>query len=203
MATPFKAKRPTTLTIDTPDKQMAIIAAAHGFALRDDHPDYPALEMAGYILGGGTSSRMMNRLRQKEGLSYAAFGAVQVSSEDSFGLVFTGAMCAPANAPKAMKAMNEEIAKLVSMGTNDEELAISKKAYLKKFDQSLANDNALAAMLTEDMRLGRTLDFTAKVNAKIKSLTVAQVNKAIKKYISTSKLARVTAGDLTKAGMKK
>jgi zinc protease len=203
VATPYKAKKPTTLAIDTPDKQMAVIAAAHTFKLRDDHPDYPAVELAGYILGGGTSSRMMSRLRQKEGLSYAAFGAVQVSSEDPFGLVFTGAMCAPDNAAKAMKAMDEEIAKLIDKGVDAKELAVSKEAFLKKFDQSLTNDGFLVAQLTGDMRLGRDLGFTKKVNDKIKALTVAEINATIKKYFSTTRLVHVTAGDLAKAGMKK
>jgi zinc protease len=182
---------------------MAVIAAAHMLKLRDDDPDYPAVEMAGYILGGGAASRLLNRLRQKDGLSYGAFGGAQVSSEDQVGILFAGAICAPANLAKAMKAMNEEIDKLVNSGVEAKELEDAKAAYLKKFDQSLASDGFLAGQLTDNLRLGRTLEFNKKVNDKIKALTVAQVNAALKKYISGARLARVSAGDLEKAGMKK
>ena len=203
IVTNHKAKKASTRTIDTPDKQMAVIAAAHTFKLRDDHPDFPAVEMAGYILGGGAASRLLNRLRQKDGLSYGAFGAVQASSEDELALIFAGAICAPANLEKAMKAMNEEIDKLIAKGVEAKELEDAKAAYLKKFKTSLANDNFLAAQLAGDLRLGRTLEWQKKLNEKIKALTPAQVNAAIKKYISSSKMARVSAGDLAKAGMKK
>lgn len=39
--------------------------------LRDDDPDYPALILGNYILGGGfLNSRLATRIRQKEGISY-------------------------------------------------------------------------------------------------------------------------------------
>src|SRR5262249_2414384 len=55
----------------TPDKANAIFLAAHGFALRDDDPDYPALRVASYLFGEGSlSSRLANQVRGKKGLSY-------------------------------------------------------------------------------------------------------------------------------------
>jgi predicted Zn-dependent peptidase len=39
--------------------------------LRDDDPDYAALVMGNYIIGGGfLNSRLATRIRQKEGISY-------------------------------------------------------------------------------------------------------------------------------------
>jgi zinc protease len=42
--------------------------------LRDDDADAPALYVANNIFGGsgGLSSRLMDRLRQKDGISYSA-----------------------------------------------------------------------------------------------------------------------------------
>jgi predicted Zn-dependent peptidase len=57
-------------TIDTRDKEMGIVALAFNFAMRDDHEDYPALKLANYMFGENMNSRLMNRIREKEGISY-------------------------------------------------------------------------------------------------------------------------------------
>ena len=57
----------------TPDKANAIYLAGLQLPLKDSDPDYPALLTGNYVLGGGAlSSRIADRLRQKDGLSYAA-----------------------------------------------------------------------------------------------------------------------------------
>jgi len=59
--------------INTPDKANATYHAGLTMPVGDDHPDYAALVIGNFILGGGSlSSRLGDRLRQKEGLSYGA-----------------------------------------------------------------------------------------------------------------------------------
>lgn len=56
--------------IVTPDKANAVFLAGLSFAMNDDDPDAIALQLGNFILGGGTlSSRLGDRIRQKEGLS--------------------------------------------------------------------------------------------------------------------------------------
>ncbi len=58
-------------TINTPDKANATYLSGMLIPLRDDDPDYPAMVIGDYVFGGGSlSSRLGNRVRQKEGLSY-------------------------------------------------------------------------------------------------------------------------------------
>ena len=55
----------------TPDKPNAFFVAGFNLKIRDDDPDYPALVIGNYMLGGGFfNSRLATRLRQKDGLSY-------------------------------------------------------------------------------------------------------------------------------------
>ncbi len=66
----FKPERETILT---PDKDNAIYLAGLSLPIKDNNPDYPALVVGNFILGGGgLSSRIADRLRQKDGLSYGA-----------------------------------------------------------------------------------------------------------------------------------
>src|SRR5439155_17824975 len=69
----------------TPDKESAVYLAGETFLMSDTSPEYPALLMGNYLLGGSDTSRLMDRLRQKEGLSYGASSYLSVDSQDQFG----------------------------------------------------------------------------------------------------------------------
>ena len=69
--------------INTPDKANAVYSAGLTAPISDTDPDYPALVIGNYVLGGGAlSSRLGDRLRQKEGLSYGAGSRFQASPLD-------------------------------------------------------------------------------------------------------------------------
>ena len=58
-------------TFETPDKANAFFLAGINLNVRDDDPEYAALVLGNYMLGGGfLNSRLATRVRQKEGLSY-------------------------------------------------------------------------------------------------------------------------------------
>jgi zinc protease len=67
----------------TPDKENAVFEATLAFALKESDPDYAALRLGNSILGGGTlSSRLGNRIRQKERLSYGVTRAWSSSTRE-------------------------------------------------------------------------------------------------------------------------
>ena len=69
---PYCPLTPGTITIRTPDKEMAIVAMGTNFQMRDDDPRYPAMVLASYVFGQSAKSRLINRLRHEGGLSYGA-----------------------------------------------------------------------------------------------------------------------------------
>ena len=182
--------------VKTPDKPMALVGAAHAVALRDDDPDYPTLVMMNFILGGSAKSRLLDRLRQKEGLSYGAFSQLMADSIDHLGWIGAGAICAKENADKALAALRQEIEKLRMEGVDAKELGESKKAYQSTFDNQLANDDYVASRLARLLYLGRTFDFHAKVNSAVAALLPNGVKLAAQKWIDPKRLILVRAGDL-------
>src|SRR5262249_51276902 len=63
--------------IETPDKANAVFTASHQFALTDTDPDYAALRLADFIFGeAALASRLSNRVRVKEGLSYTVNASI-------------------------------------------------------------------------------------------------------------------------------
>ena len=182
--------------IRTPDKANATYTAGLLFLLRDDDPDYPALVIGNYIFGAGAlSSRLGDRIRQKDGLSYGVSSGLNVSSQDKRAGLTVTAICNPQNIGKVQKAAQEELERLLRDGVTQEELANAKQGYLQARKVGRANDIALAGMLSNLRHLGRTMAFEAEVEKQINSLTAEQVNAALRKYIDPAKLVVVTAGD--------
>ena len=59
--------------IESGEVLIRVLRAGLNVKLRDDHPDFPALVLANYLLGGTSTARMPGRVREKEGLSYSTF----------------------------------------------------------------------------------------------------------------------------------
>ncbi|HET9425337.1 MAG TPA: insulinase family protein, partial [Gemmatimonadaceae bacterium] len=207
LAQPFvrvpRAATPTdsgTTVIETPDKANAILFAGHNVAMRDDHPDYAAMALANWMLGGGfLNSRLATRIRQKEGISYGVGSGLNISSLDSSGTFQIYAIYAPENAGRLVTAMHEELQKMLTQGFTAEEVAAAKSGYLQQREQGRSNDDELMNLLTNRRYAGRTLEYDAALDAAIAKLAPADVNAAVKRYIDVSRLVIVRAGDFKKA----
>jgi zinc protease len=182
--------------INTPDKANATYTAGLVFAMKDDDPDYPALLMGNYILGSGAlSSRLGNRIRQQEGLSYSVSSGLSVSSFDKRAALSMSAICNPQNIGKVEKAAREELERLLRDGVTADELDKAKQGHLQAQKVGRANDTALAGLLSTLRHTGRTMAYEAELEKKIESLTPEQIQAALKKHIEPKSLVIVTAGD--------
>ncbi|WP_165252087.1 M16 family metallopeptidase [Paludisphaera soli] len=193
--------KPAIETIETPDKENAMYLAGTVFPLKDDAPDYPALSVGNFILGGGSiSSRIADRLRGKGGLSYSAASMFNASPIDPRGTVMIMAIYNPRNLAKVEAGVSEEVARLVKEGVTAEELTKAKDGWLRREEIGRTEDGSLASSLANNLFLGRTLQFDAEVEAKVKELDAAAVDAALKKYVDFSKFSVVTAGDFKGKG---
>lgn len=195
---PFIANRPSDQVIDTPDKEMAFVAAGQSLEVRDDDPAYPALTLFNYMAGGSATSRIFLQLRQKQGLSYGAFSQLVAHPIEHSGFFFAAALAAPVNASKAMASMLAELDKIVKTGFTDAEVADAQKSYAKTWEGRIADDDFVLAELDQGLFLGRTFAYWKDLNGKIAKLTASQVNAAVKQFIDPGKLSKVRAGDLAK-----
>jgi zinc protease len=186
-------------TLDFPDKTNTLIAAVHAVDMKDDDADVPAMSAANYALGGGGFvSRLVDRLRQKDGLSYFAFSQLRLYPFDAAGGFIAGGALNPGNARKGMAAMLEEITKLASSGITADELAGAKQGLLTGFERNLSNDGFVLGILHDGLYLDRKTEFWAKQNAQINALTLDQVNATIKRHLKPESLVKITAGDKKK-----
>jgi zinc protease len=192
-----ETKRPKaeSLQLEAPDKANAFFLAGLPVALQDTNPAFVPLQLANRVLGGGVKSRLMDRLRQKDGLSYDAGSQLSVSSYEASGMWVLYAIYAPQNLDKLKAAVQEELAKFVKDGVSAEELADAKRGWQEERKISRAQDRALAAGHVAQTAANRTLAFAEQIDAQIESTTLAQVNAAIRQSLEPVKFLNVYAGD--------
>ena len=182
--------------INTPDKANAAYFAAMTLPMKDSHPDYPALAIGNFILGsGGLSSRLADRVRQKDGLSYTVQSNLQASAVDERTAFYVFAISNPANSGKLHGAIQEELKRLVADGITQEELDRAKEGYLQSQQVSRTDENSLIPMLEAYAFIGRDMKYVADFESKIRNLTVEDVNRALKKHLKPERLFIVSAGD--------
>ncbi|MDN3578090.1 pitrilysin family protein [Chitinimonas viridis] len=200
---PFVVTKPAALTLETPDKANAAYIASLPLKLADTSPDLQALQLATRVLGGGAlKNRLMDRLRQKEGISYGAGSWLSVPSLDDDASLGMYAIYAPQNLDKLKNGVAEEIAKLVKEGVTEQELSDAKSGLLQEATMGRTQDARLAGALVGQLYLKRTMAFTADAEAKLKATTLEQVNAAIKRYVDPEKLVQAWAGDFANAAKK-
>jgi len=195
----FAAVDSSTITIQTPDKPMAVFVTGQNLHLRDSDPDYPALIIANMILGGGIlNSRLATRIRQKEGLSYGVNTVLAVQALDRYGLFLGFAIYAPQNVDKLVAAFTEELQLMLQVGFTPEEVEAAKAGYLQMQLQARSNDDELIATMVSHRFAGRTMAYDDLLETKVRALTADEVSAAARRHFDVSKMVQVRAGDFAR-----
>jgi len=185
---------------ETPDKANAVIQLRAEFSLLDSDPDFAALTVGNSIFGGdGMKSRLGDRVRQTEGLSYsvgARFFADALDDRASLGMF---AIAAPENIARVETAIREELARLLADGLSDEEFTDAVSGVLQSRQLGRSQDANLAAQLRFSRYVGRDMQWAADLESRIAALTKADVEDALRRRFGELQLSVFTAGDFSKA----
>jgi len=192
---PSFAMAPGRELVRTPDKQNATLGVQLHLPLSDSDAIYPALMLANFILGGGGDSRLHNRIREREGLSYDVRSYLDWGDADEHTLWIGSAIFAPQNGAKVEQAYREELAKAVTDGFSEQEVASAKAALLNFRRLARAQDDRLAQALQRNLDLDRTFAFAARVDAALAALQAGPVSQALRAQIKPELMAFMLAGD--------
>jgi zinc protease len=195
---PLVAKKPTGISLETPDKANAYIRGGVSFALSDKDADYPALLLANYIIGGSTDSRLWNRIRQKEGLSYGVASWLATSSFEPNTTFYVSATFAPDVLARLRAGLLDELKRAAAEGFTAQEIADGKRALLQERRLERTRDVSLARALVEQEYIGRTFAFSGNIDQAIEAFTSEQLTAVLRKYVNPDGFAYAFAGDFAK-----
>ena len=182
----------------TPDKANAVLRAGLNVPMRDDDPDFAAMVLANYLLGGTSSARLPARVREKEGLSYSTYSTFSSSAFDRTAAFRVSSIFAPQNRSRVEAAIRQEIERAVREGFTPAEVEAGKKSLLDARRMARAQDGALVNRLGSYLFAKRTFAWDIDLEKKVAALSAADVNAALRRHVDPARLSVIAAGDFKK-----
>ncbi len=184
------------LTGQLDDKANAVLIGRFPFPMSDSHPDYPALNLAGHLIGGGfLSSRLSSRIRDDEGLSYGVGGGFSAGSIDEIANFQAFAMFAPENRDRLVEVLFEELNKVIDEGFEAEEIEAGRRGLLQQRELQRSNDASLVGTLNSNLYLERDMFHQQQFEQALLALDADAVNAAVRRHFDPERISYAVAGD--------
>lgn len=176
-----------------PDLEQAHLILATQFPSATDERRYAA-DLTASILGGGTASRLWQKIREERGLAYSV-GASTTMYQDA-GVFSIFAATSPEQVGEVVEISVQEMRNIVRDGVTSDELDLAKAQARASVLLSLEDSASRAAVLAQsEMIHGRQISIEETL-AGIASVTVDDCQKLARGFFETDGLAFVALGDL-------
>jgi zinc protease len=189
------------LLVDKPDLTQTYIKVGH-LGIKRDNPDYFAVKVMNYILGGGGfSSRMMDEIRSQRGLTYGI--GCDFDYNKLKGAYTVSTFTQNDSTAAAIRAVIEQIEKFRAGGVTDKELKDTKSFYTGYFPLQLETPSQIASQIlnVELHNLGD--DYLTDYRKNINAVTKEDIQRAAQKYLDPKnlKLVVVSKAEQVKASL--
>lgn len=179
-----------TTVIDWDSPQTVVRFAQQGLPI--DDPDYFAAVVLNHILGGGGfSSRLMDEIREKRGLTYGI--GTSLSNQvlaDSWG---GGMATANDRTAEAVALLRETWARLRD-GVSEQELTDAKTYLTGEYPLRFDGNRRISGILVGMQLMGMTPDYINTRNARVEAVTAADVRRVAQRMLDPVALEFVLVG---------
>ena len=182
------AAPPTVKLIDKELTQANILMGHLG--VPRSHPDYYAVSVMNYILGGGGfSSRLLTRIRDNQGLAYSVYS--RFSAMKAGGSFYVRLQTKNASANRAIDEVVAIISELQREGVTAQELDDAKAYLVGSFPLRIDTNAKLVGLLAgiEFHNLG--LDYFDDYPELIKAVTLKDVKRVASQYLHPDRMVLV------------
>lgn len=182
------------------DLTQATIMLGH-VGISRTNPDFYAVTVMNYILGaGGFSSRLMDSIRDKQGLAYGVGSAFDARLMP--GTFFVNLQTRNETANQAIAGVLKELNGIREAPVTDEELADAKAYIMGSFPLRFETTAKLAEVLSQVEFYGLGLDYFTHYPSWIEKVTKDDVLRVANQYLHPDHYALVVVGNLAKAKVK-
>ena len=163
--------------------------------LEDSNPDYFAVQVMNFILGGGSfTSRITTKVRSNEGLSYNQ--GSRFTYRWGYPGTFTGyVQTKSATVGYAISLILDEINRIRREPVSDSEMETAVNYYLESFADGFQNPQSTMSSFATLEMTGKPLDYYATYRNKIKAVTEAKVQQVAQKYLRPDRAVVLIVGD--------
>jgi len=151
--------------------------------------------LANYLLGASETSRLWNRVRVRDGLSYNVRSQFDASSYEPSGSWDIYAIFAPENSDRLRTAVQDEVEKALKEGFTEQEVKDGIDAVLKLRRLARTRDGVLASAWINYLQLDRTFEWSQEMDDALAALTADQVNEAMRSVLKPENFSTALARD--------
>lgn len=177
--------------IDWDSPQTIVSFAGPGLPLHD--PDYFAAYLANHVLGGGGfSSRLMEEVREKRGLTYGIYTGLATGI---YGQTWQGGMAGSnANIAEAVQLIRAEWDRMAADGVTDSELDAAKTYLTGEYALRFDGNGRIAGILAGMQLAGFPIDYVNTRNAQVEAVTSEDVRRVAARLLDADALRFVLVG---------
>jgi zinc protease len=196
---PAKIGESKVLRLNKDLTQANIILGHNGVAR--GNPDYYALQVMNYVLGGGGfSSRAMDSIRNERGLAYSVYS--YFAAEKSHGVFEFIMQTKNETAVEAIRIATEEMRHVREQPVTEQELNDAKDYLIGSFPLRFDTNRKVAGFLSQVEYFKLGLDYPDRYADLIRKVTRDDVQRVAKQYLQPERLITVIVGNLKKIGEK-
>jgi len=182
------------------DVTQATISLGH-LGISRDNPDFYAVSVMNYILGGGGfSSRLVQKIRDDMGLAYGVHSFFSPGKDK--GAFEAGVQTKNESANKVISEILKQIEIIREEKVSDQELADAKAYLTGSFPRRLETNRKIADFLATVEFYNLGLDYADKYPSYINTVTKEDVLKVAQKYLDPENYALVVVANQKKAELK-
>ena len=176
------------------DKTSSDVYIGQSVDVTEDSDDYRNLMMGIYILGGNFSARLMQSVRDEEGLTYGIGSTITGCGYGTNGHWYTWGTFSPNLVEKGIRSTLSVIDKWFAKGVTERELDAKKTTLNGSFQVSLDTTSGLIDKILTNAEKGRNISYLDNYTNKINVLNKDEINRAIKTYLDPKKFITSIAG---------
>lgn len=157
-----------------------------------NHPDFVGMQVVASVLGGYFGSRLMRRLRERNGYTYGVMAAMVNFEHDGYLAVATQTGAAVTR--QALDACYEEIERLRREPVGAEELALVRNILTGEMMRILDGPFGIADVTIENVLCGCDNSVVERNLERIRSITPEEILGLARRYLAREDLTTVVAG---------
>jgi zinc protease len=180
---PPEALDTSEILVSLPNKPAATLIAAGLIPLKQGDADLAALRLGFLALGGNANSRLFQRLREAQGLSYNAGASLSPHPRDPRTSWRISASAGSADYGKAQVVLRKTVDETLRDGFTDEEISSVRKTWLDGRKMTFTNEEGYAGFVAGLMANDTSFDFLIDYDRRIGALGAAEVNAAFRKHV--------------------
>jgi zinc protease len=192
-AASFKPQEATKIyLVDRPGSAQTVLQFGN-LSVRRNDPDYIPLVVANRILGGGSSGRLFQNIREQKGYTYGAYSSLSASRWPGIWGA-SASVRTPVTEP-AVGEFFKEFNRLQDEPVSQEELDRAKRSIVGGFALTLESPQGILSRTLELVENGLPMDYWDTYPQRIEAVTPADIQRVARQYLGKNRIQLIAVGE--------